>query len=382
MTKITITKIPNWSYYQWFLLGLYMLEKEKKIKLRFKVNFQTRVSLITNNKYILYIVKMWQWKVQSWRAPLEGYAVIDGKKKYFCIDRYDDPNVFCSGLLSKVDIYFKMQCPISFDPEGFNLTDEVKLQWIGLTYKKRKYASGFQMESKQCDNLFENLHKIKPLMTGPRRLSYGNRYKPLKAAYEKYLTSSSIEKSKKLMAYFGTDEFPANNMSPYYKLTDYDKDILSKITHPNPKRGIAVSIIRKMGNKYDGRLITENGTTYPELIIPLPKFCDYIAQFEYNLNISGHILSIPNRFIESFIAGTAILTDKLHVKWYQPFGEEVCETVEMGYYLNEKVDWKTFEKDILDLPKVNKKKILDSFHNKWSPEIVAKYILDTLEAEY
>ncbi|MDR1339831.1 MAG: hypothetical protein LBK58_07260 [Prevotellaceae bacterium] len=381
MTKIVITKIPNWSYHQWFLLGLYMLEEEKKIKLRFKVNFQTRMSLITNNKYILYLVKMWQWKVQSWRAPLEGYALINGRKKYFCIDRYDDPNVFSSVLLSKVDIYFKMQCPVSFDPEGFDLTDEVKLKWIGIIYRKRKCALNFQVESKPCDNLFENLHKIKPFMIGPRRLTYGNRYKPLKAAYREYLNSSRIEKSKKLMAYFGSDESP-KEMSPLYNITDCNEGVLRKITHPNLKRGIAVSIIRKMGDRYDGRLITENGTTYPELIIPLPKFCDHIAQFEYNLNISGHILSIPNRFVESFMAGTAILTDKLHVKWYQPFGEEVRETVEMGYYPNEKVDWKKFEKDLSDLPKVNREKILESFHDKWSPGAAAKYILTTLGAEF
>lgn len=380
MTKIVITKIPNWSYHQWFILGLYMLEKEKKIKLSFKVNFQTRVSLLTNNKYILYLVKAWQWKVQSWGEPLEGYAIINGKKKKFCIDIYDYPNAFSSVSLSNVDIYFKMQCPKSFNPDGYALTDEVTLQWVGFTYKKKKYGLGFLGESKPCDILFENLHKIKPLMAGPRRLTYGNRYKPLKAAYEKYLDSSNIEKSKKMMAYFGTDKSPIE-IAPKYKPAGYDEKTSKAITHPNPKRGIAVSIIQKMGDEYDARVITNKGVTHPELIIPLPEFCHHIAKFEYNLNISGNSLSIPNRFVESFMAGTAILTDKLQLKWYLPFDEEVVETVEIGYLAGDKVDWQKFEKDIRDLPKVNKTKILENFHNKWSPECIAKYILTTLGAE-
>jgi hypothetical protein len=369
MTKVVITKIPNWSYHQWFLLGLYMLDKEKKIKLKFKVNFQTRISLITNNKYILYMVKMWQWKVQDWRMPLEGYVLVNGQKKYFCIDIYDAPHLFSSIMLSKASIYFKIQCPVSFDTEGFALTDTVRLPWTGLACKRGKYAFNFQSEYKPCDDLlFENLHKIKPLMIGPRRLAYGNRYKSLKTAYEKYLNSSRVESQKKLMAYFGSDKSPIA--------------ISKEMAHPNPKRGIAVSIIQKMGDEYNARLIVKDGITHPELIIPLPEFCDHIAQFEYNLNISGHYLSIPNRFVESFMAGTAILTDKLHVKWYQPFDEEVRETVEMGYYPNEKVDWERFEKDLLDLPKVNREKILESFHRKWSPESAAKYILTTLGAEF
>jgi hypothetical protein len=331
-----------------------MLEEENKIKLRFKVNFQTWLSLITNNKYILYLAKKWHWKTYNWVAPLEGYAVIRGQNKYFCIDIYDDPYGFNSELLSKVDVYFKMQYPQKIKPDGFALTDEVRLPW-------------------GCNNLFENLHKIKPLMVGPRRLTYGNKHKSLKVAYENYLNSRHVEKTGKLMAYFGTDTTPLG--------IECSEDDAKKIVHPNHKRGIAVSVIRKMGEKYDARVITENGITHNELVIPLSSFCHHIAQFEYNLNISGIGLSIPNRFIESFMAGTAILTDKLHVKWYLPFDEEVQETVEMGYYLNEKINWEQFEKDITNLPTVRKDKILEHFRNKWSPLSVAEYILSTLEAE-
>lgn len=136
-----------------------------------------------------------------------------------------------------------------------------------------------------------------------------------------------------------------------------------------------------MGAQYDARLINESNSdngkkvSHPELVVPLEKFCDHIANFEYNLNISGYRLSIPNRFIESFVAGTAILTDKLALKWYKPFGKEVVETVPMGYLLNEKVNWEEFKKDVHNLPAVSKEVILEEFEEKWAPKIVAQYII-------
>ncbi|WP_305818610.1 hypothetical protein [Photobacterium leiognathi] len=57
-------------------------------------------------------------------------------------------------------------------------------------------------------------------------------------------------------------------------------------------------------------------------------------------------MSIPNRFIDSFISGTAILTDELSVKWYQPFGCEVYETVAIGYKKTDDVDWNKYIKDL------------------------------------
>lgn len=52
-----------------------------------------------------------------------------------------------------------------------------------------------------------------------------------------------------------------------------------------------------------------------------------------NLNISGYRMSVPNCFIESFMVGTAIMTDELFVKWYKPFDKEVFETIGMSYLL-------------------------------------------------
>ena len=54
------------------------------------------------------------------------------------------------------------------------------------------------------------------------------------------------------------------------------------------------------------------------------------------------------------------------------------ETVEMGYLPMKDVDWETFASDLKSLPKTNSKNIINYFNKKWSPEVVAKYILDTI----
>ena len=51
---------------------------------------------------------------------MSGYVIfLDGNKKYFTIDSADAPYLFDSSRLEKSDVYFKMQCPIDLDNEGF-----------------------------------------------------------------------------------------------------------------------------------------------------------------------------------------------------------------------------------------------------------------------
>jgi hypothetical protein len=89
-------------------------------------------------------------------------------------------------------------------------------------------------------------------------------------------------------------------------------------------------------------------------------------------------MSIPNRFIESFLVGTAIMTDKLAVKWYKPFDKEVIETVEMGYLPKDQVNWTQFKEDILYLPNIKTEDIINEFNKKWEPSVVANYIIHTV----
>ena len=97
--------------------------------------------------------------------------------------------------------------------------------------------------------------------------------------------------------------------------------------------------------------------------------------------MSGYRKSIPNRFIESFIVDTAIMTDELSIRWYLPFDDEVRETVEMGYLRDCDVDWAQVERDIRGLrPEADlAARVRDAYERKWSPEAVARYMLDVLD---
>ena len=138
------------------------------------------------------------------------------------------------------------------------------------------------------------------------------------------------------MCYFGNSKGPKPkrvkkeklDVDSESELMGYYKDI---IQHPNEKRAKAKTIISKMEpiELYDARIINDENSdtvgtfTNKQMVVPLEDFCNHVAKFQYNLNISGYRLSIPNRFVESFISGTAIVTDKLSVKWYKEFDKEV-----------------------------------------------------------
>ena len=64
--------------------------------------------------------------------------------------------------------------------------------------------------------------------------------------------------------------------------------------------------------------------------------------------------------------------------WYKPFDAEVKESVNMGYLPIKNVNWNQFEKDLNNLPKSNPGQVIDAFEKKWAPEVVARYIIDTV----
>ena len=386
---IYITQLPKWSYPQWFLLGFYLLEREKQITLHFRLPIINQLSLYVDNYYIYGIGQRYYSGKDTFN--LQGYVEYKGMHKSFCIDHQDSPFLFDSELLEKVDVYFKQQCPIEFRPEGFYLTDDVVIPWTSHIHVNESLPISQRGERIPCDNLFPNLHKVKPLMEGPRHLGFGNGYKALMNGYNNYIKRNCFIAEKLLMCYFGNSygPIPSSDLGEERSIDyNWESDIMAEwhgiINHPNEKRQIVSKLLSTKGDLYDARLIREghsDGTAEKinkDKIVPLKDFCDHISHFQYNLNISGYRKSIPGRFIESFMVGTAILTDKLSVKWYKPFGKEVVETVEMGYLPNSEVNWQQFENDLACLPEVRKTDVLAAFEEKWAPIKVAEYILEEI----
>ena len=50
----------------------------------------------------------------------------------------------------------------------------------------------------------------------------------------------------------------------------------------------------------------------------------------------------------------------------------------MAYLKDEMVNWKKFQEDIKNLPKIDKKDVLKSFYKKWAPEVVSSYIIEEI----
>lgn len=384
--KIVITSLPTWSSFQWFLLGFFQLQKEGKAKLEFHAGLLSNLSRWIDSYYVFGVGQ--RYYANTLPFCLQGYVEMGNNRKYFCIDRADSPYLFDSRSLERVNVYFKMQCPKEFLKKGFRLADDVWIPWTDHQHTDPRLGIPLKGERKACKNLFENIEKVRPLMIGPRHLAYGNGGRTLLKGLKHYMASGLAVADKKLMCYFGNSKGPIPSREIDRIDYNWESDLMAKwaavMSHPNEKRSIASHILQQLGEGYDARVIHEGHSDdshdvfHKELIVPLKNFCEFVSHFQYNLNISGYRLSIPNRFIESFMVGTAIVTDKLAVKWYKPFGEEVVETVEMGYLPNEKVDWRQFEKDITGLPPVSKEKVLEAFYEKWAPEKVAQYMLNEI----
>lgn len=380
---IEITALPKHPYFEWFLLGFYELERAGKIRLKINVDWVRTIAKYTSSRYIDGTLK------RLFRKYEPAYCVATlhylGKKFKFCIDCWDEPTNYDATLLEEAVCYFKIQCPSEIQNEGFQLTDRMKAPYCFVTgYIENGRGSDFDVELVPLDKMGVLRSKVRPLMVGPRLLSWGISYKALHKAYQQYCRDSQNEVSQKLMCYFGYGKGANARMidgTPRYTRNKYC-EWAPDHTSPNEKRAVAYELLREMGPAYDARLISDGNPgdppTRPEMIVPLDEFCKFISNFEYNLNISGNLMSIPNRFIESFMVGTAIMTDKLAVKWYKPFGCEVVETVPMGYLPIDEVDWEQFKKDITNLPSVNKKDILHEFDTKWRPDVVAQYMIDEI----
>ena len=391
--RIVITEGYRWTYFEWFILGFYKLQQKGEIELSFRLPVGSKILASAKNRRIIQLGDILRTLFESDTYNMSGYIDFPDKseRKYFTIDSADAPYLFDSQKLESVDIYFKMQCPKHLNESGFNLTDKIIIPWLDHAHAdgslKKLTARG---ERKPCRNFKENIHKIKPLMIGPRALSEkGFSFESLAKGYEHYRRYRNETKSKNIMCYFGNSNGPKPEeavSSPDY---DWEADIMgyfgNKINHPNEKRAIIADIVKNIEN-CDSRIITHGYSDTgiqqnKNLIIPLSEFCKFISQFQYNINISGYRKSIPNRFIESFMVDTAIFTDKLGVRWYQPFGsEEVTETEEMGYLPKKEIDWGKIRNNLLSLPESNPAAVEDSFNKKWEPELVARYILNEVKS--
>lgn len=389
--KIVITSGYRWNYFEWFLLGFYQLQGAQ---VKYKLPPFSKALTCIPNEFLCRVIDVARRKlyIEKDSYNMDGYILFpDGVKKSFTIDSADSPFLYDEQKLKSVDVYFKIQCPQDLNAPGFWLTDEVLVPWSDHAHVDAALKNLTDRgPRKVLENFGEYTAKIRPLIVGPRRLSWSLNAKALEKAYQNYSNGRRTDKLGRVMCYFGNAKGP--RPAAEGEKVDWDSEssimgcLQGKGSHPNEKRAIAADYIQKMDSRdnCDARVLSEAGSNSGakkdrNKVIPLPEFCAHVAKFQYNFNISGYRVSMPCRFIESFMVGTAIITDQLALKWYKPFeAHEVIETVPMGYLPMDKVDWQQVERDLQELPKSDPEKILQSFNEKWRPDVVAQYIVDTV----
>ncbi|WP_314762853.1 hypothetical protein [uncultured Selenomonas sp.] len=393
--KVIIESAKRWDYFQWFLLGFYELERNGFIDLEISCSIAERNLLWIQSKFAQRVGnRLLREYRKRWEDSYEFVGMIEypnGSTKNFCIDSADAPFLFDRDLLERSDAYFKMQCPIRLNPEGFRLSNNVIAPWCEHQHQDSSLGLTERGGRKVFPDLVSYSEKIHPLMIGPRRLSFGNSFRSLQQGYENYTSAYTSQKKKRIMCYFGNAEGPRleQNVSRDTMDWDWEADILSAydgvLEHPNVKRARIADLIASLEEGADARVISRGVADSSDSvkdtakIVPLEEFCAFVAQFQYNTNISGYRLSIPNRFIESFMVGTSIFTDQCAVKWYLPFDScEVIETGRMGYELDADVDWSRVLHDLQNLPETDPAEVYAAFERKWRPDVVAKYIVDTV----
>ena len=389
---VVITDLSNRiSYYQWFVYGFMLLAKDKSIELKFKTPLFQKLWLVNHASFLVRCLnklkRMFTKKVGFVsKAYLRGYIKVGKKKFTFCIDSADSPNMFSKALLKSVDVYFKMQCPKSIENRGFKMGN-IYLPYFDCEFAKSEDKGKQKAPRRLCPEVYTYQSKIKPLMVAVRSMGYTYAFHELDISYKKLLSARKVLQSEKAMCYFGNAKGPKPSVNVTEPDYDWEADILGyygdQMNHPNEKRAKIAEILSSLGEGYDARIINDGNsdqgkTSNKDLIIPLKDFSKHVAKVQYNINVSGYRMSIPARFIDSFICGTAIATDNLAVKWYHPFGDEVCEIGEMGYLPDDEVNYSAIKEKLKMLKPISREYVIEQYEKYWSPKAVAKYIVDTL----
>lgn len=391
--EVVLTNVSNRiDYYQWFLYGFMLMEKKGKIILKYRTSMTQRMlmsnlfwplaKLIYKLRFIV-MKRLGKYDPKN-KSLLRGYVKIRDERKSFCIDSADAPFLFSSKDLRERDIYFKIQCPEEFSEEGFYLGN-VCIPWTDYDYVEGINKYSLRGERKKCPEVIVYKNKIKPLLLAVRSMGRGSSFKALDAAYKNLLAARNVPQSGKAMCYFGNAKGPEPSGCKKNPDFDWEADILSvygeRMNHPNEKRAKIATILEALGEGYDARIIErgfsdKGNKIQSSLVIPFEDFSKHVAKFQYNINISGYRMSIPGRFMDSFVCGTAIATDNLSVKWYRPFGDEVVEMGAMGYLPDAEVDYDAIKERIKSLPPIRKQAIIDKYEEYWALEKCAEYIVE------
>jgi hypothetical protein len=376
---VTIYSLPprTLAYYDWLLTGLGILQEQGQIELRLVGAWWDK--LLRSHPKAMRLAQRLSPNFVNAISPMDAVCVtgkfeIGGKISNFAMDIADSPFVFCTALLETVDVYFKLQCPKTFEPEGFPINRNIRAPY---------HPDVFTFQS-----------KIRPGMLG-RPLSHTPNLRRNLTILKSWEDSPAAKKDIRIFASFGTiDHPPARTRSTplpapynYFSETTLLARYSGAIHHPNQKRARIVQMLRAMGKPdIDARLWRTNDASLYGRPLTEQEYHTYLGRSAWNMNISGLRRSIPYRLCDTILTGGTMITDTLAIRWYQPFEPcEVAEIGDLGYELESDINWasvsESLEKIYASGPQSAEtaRAIRDCYERKWSPAAFARYFIAECE---
>lgn len=361
------------AYYDWLVTGLEILKEQGHIEVEYAGHVWDK--LLRCHPKSMDIVRRISPDLEDLVSPMDYTCVTGrmeqgGKIMNFAVDIADAPFVFSLALLETVDVYFKYQCPIQFETEGFAINCAVRIPY---------HPDVFTFQS-----------KIRPGMLGNplgRSLSLKRNLRVLR----EWEAATRSPKDIRIYASFGLDTPPDARTprtplpAPYNYQSEPSLQARwgHKIHHPNIKRARIVEMLREMNHEgIDARMWRAKNPKLQGKYDTPEQYRQNLGRAMINMNLSGFRRSLPFRFMDTFLTGGLLATDNLAIRWYQPFDAcEVFEMGELGYEPEENVNWEQVKQTLVALYEKtlnfqeNAKAVRAAYEKKWAPQVFANYFV-------
>lgn len=376
--KVIISTLPirNRGYFEWLYTGLQILHEKGEIELTHEgcswdlfLRKHPRV-YGRINQHFPDLAKM-MFPVDHF--SMFGRVESGGKSTRFAYDVTDSPFTYALAHLELVDTYFKTQCPVTIEAEGYPLSETIRVPYHPFVVAQK--------------------HKIVPAMsTGPITSTFN--LKRNLALLASYASIPVKTKRIRIFASFGGDRGPApwkiEDEAPAPHNAHNERSIVSiygeRIQHPNVKRAEIVRLLRSWNKPdIDARIWNSKDASIQGDALEWSEYLKTVSESVFNVNVSGFRRSLPFRFLDSFQVGCGIATDTLGTKWYRQFDKEIecVEYGDLGYEAKENVDLAQIESKLkviyqsADLRKNHASEIRNMFSMKWHPQALASYFVST-----
>jgi hypothetical protein len=371
--KVIFTLMPprTMAYYDWLVTGLEILKEQNQIEIEYRGCWWDKILRCPK-----VVGAIWKYSVPllDFVSPIDyvcltGRVEVQDKVMNFAIDFADSPFSYSTGLLEAVDLYFKVQCPVRFDREGFPLAHRVRIPY---------HPEVFTFEQ-----------KIRPAMLG-RPLGRSLKLKRNLNALRRWEAAVASPKDIRILASFGSAKSPPPRtpQTPLPAPYNFESEgtLLARwgerVHHPNKKRARVVEILNGFGKPgIEARLWRNNPNAKP---IGDDDYMRAVGRALVNVNISGFRRSLPFRFMDTFLGCGAVATDTLAIRWYREFekGVEIFDLGDLGYEPEEEVNWTKLNHTLEALYEKttnfqqNAKDVRALYERKWAPSVFASHFLN------